>query len=105
MGNLKKTHHGTSRFKGVCWDRTKRKWMAYINVGGTRLTLGYFLQEEDAARAYDAVATREFGEYARPNFQEARREAVSASQPRPAVHVLATVGTDYLVGTQDLLWE
>jgi hypothetical protein len=56
-------HNGeytSSKYKGVCWNKTEKKWMAYIH----RKTLGYFRTEEEAALAYNAAATRDFGEFA-----------------------------------------
>lgn len=60
----------SSQFKGVTlcrWRRT-RQWQAQIQVNGRKKNLGYFAEEEDAARAYDAAAREAFGEYARTNF-------------------------------------
>ncbi len=43
----------SSRFKGVCFDKRCRKWVAYIRQNYTRTHLGYFEQEHDAALAYN----------------------------------------------------
>jgi hypothetical protein len=59
---------GTSRFRGVSWDKARGKWTAGIKENGTRRALGRFDNEEDAARAYDAAVTAAAGEFARPNF-------------------------------------
>lgn len=56
----------SSRYKGVVWYRNR--WVAQIGVSGESRYLGRFLNEEDAARAYDAAALEAFGEYAYPNF-------------------------------------
>ncbi len=58
----------TSRYKGVSWHRATLKWAAYIGVRGQQHHLGLFAAEEDAARAYDAVALAAWGEYACLNF-------------------------------------
>ena len=60
----KEKFHGRSRFKGVHrrWDG--RKWVAQIKVHNRRLSLGCFVDEEDAARAYNRAAREYFGEYA-----------------------------------------
>lgn len=57
----------SSRFKGVC-RRKDGRWVAYIQKGGVRRSLGAFGDEGDAARAYDAAAVELFGEYACLNF-------------------------------------
>ena len=61
---------GTSRYKGVSWARRQRKWKAQIRTDGRARGLGYFISEEDAARAYDTAAVAAWGEYARLNFRE-----------------------------------
>jgi len=58
---------GTSRYTGVCWDRSKGVWKAQINARGVFRHLGYFTSEEDAARAYNAAAEAAYGDYARLN--------------------------------------
>lgn len=60
---------GTSRFKGVYWDKSKSKWCAEIKIDRKKIHLGRFAVEEDAARAYDAAALRAWGEFARLNFE------------------------------------
>ena len=62
------TRTGTSRYKGVCWSKAKRKWQAGIQVDGKTKFLGYFHNEIEAARAYDVAARDLFGEYANLNF-------------------------------------
>ena len=62
-------HDGsTSRFKGVYWKKSIGRWVARISVEGKQKHLGYFRDEEEAARAYDKAARIAYGEYARLNF-------------------------------------
>ena len=63
-----KPRGGTSRYKGVSWNKEKGKWMAYINHNGKRIFLAYFTDETDAGTAYDNAALLLHGEYARCNF-------------------------------------
>jgi len=51
--NRKPFSNTTSKFRGVHWDKRKRKWRASITVNGKSRHLGYFDVEEDAAGAYD----------------------------------------------------
>jgi hypothetical protein len=58
---------GVSKFRGVTLRKNRPAcWKAVI--GSPARTLGCFLSEEDAARAYDAAAKVKYGEYARLNF-------------------------------------
>lgn len=58
----------SSRFRGVSWFKPTKRWRACIKVNQKYISLGYFLSEEDAARAYDDAARLHFGEFASPNF-------------------------------------
>lgn len=40
---------GTSEHRGVCWDRRRRKWMAYGQLNGRLHNLGRFDDEGEAA--------------------------------------------------------
>ena len=44
----------SSRFWGVSWDRREKKWKAYYrDADGKNRTIGYYDEEEEAARARD----------------------------------------------------
>ena len=49
--NEKVRSTNTSGTPGVYWDRDKRRWRAFIGVGGRRLNLGRFKDFNEAARA------------------------------------------------------
>jgi hypothetical protein len=59
----------TSGFKGVSFNKDVRKWEAYINCNRVRTRLGFHDSPEEAAYAYDNMARKLFGEFARPNYQ------------------------------------
>jgi AP2 domain len=54
--NQRKRLGCSSHYRGVCWNAQRQKWQAEIKVATNRRHLGHFKNEEDAARAYDAVA-------------------------------------------------
>lgn len=66
--NMKKRKDGSSRFKGVCWDKSRGTWNARVQ----EKFIGRFFDEENAALAYDKKARELFGEFARTNFQETK---------------------------------
>lgn len=64
----------SSKYKGVSWKSSHKKWAATISnprkgtAPRSRKHLGYFVEEEAAALAYDNAALELFGEFARPNL-------------------------------------
>lgn len=52
----------TSIYKGVSWSKFAKKWCAYIKIDFAKKHLGYFLKEEDAAKAYNEFAKENWGE-------------------------------------------
>lgn len=64
QANQRPWRGGSSQYKGVYRHRHGQKWAAMIQAGGDKRHLGLFASEEDAARAYDAAALAEWGEYA-----------------------------------------
>lgn len=60
-GNALKHKDNTSGKKGVCWDKSRNKWI--VRVG--KIYLGRFDKIEDAAIIYESAAIKYFGEFAR----------------------------------------
>lgn len=57
-----------SAYKGVVWNRGSRKWVAQIRVGTKNKYLGAFVDQTEAAMAYDIAAKTYFGPKAKLNF-------------------------------------
>ena len=49
--NKRKSVSNKSGYKGVCWDKRRKKWEAYIHFKGSKHFLGYFDKKEDAIKA------------------------------------------------------
>jgi len=67
MNTRKRQCSSTSIYKGVHWSSVKDKWQARIRIDGKKTHLGFFADEEEAARAYNIAALNHHGEYARIN--------------------------------------
>ena len=69
-GNRRPCQNTSIKFKGVCRDKARIKWMACIRVDRRQKYLGRFESEINAALAYDRAAVETFGEFALLNFEE-----------------------------------
>ena len=65
--NVRSKPGSSSRFLGVTFSKTHKKWAARIRTSEGRRLLGYFDDEAEAAREYHFAAKVEFGEHARGN--------------------------------------
>ncbi len=60
--------YGSSRYRGVHWDKKANKWRVMLSHKGKRYTVGRFHDEIAAAKAYDAKALEIIGRDAYLNF-------------------------------------
>lgn len=57
--------NNSSGYIGVYWNKREKKWTVKITVDGKDLSLGYFLDKEDAIAARKQAEIKYFGEYRR----------------------------------------
>ncbi len=62
--NRRGSRKASSKYKGVSWYKAYGKWMGYIRSDGKNVFLGYFSEEDNAARAYNRAARKLHGQYA-----------------------------------------
>jgi hypothetical protein len=67
--NTKSRGGASSKYLGVSWNSSRRKWQVQIEHQGVSKYVGVFTDELAAARAYDGVALMHHGSFARLNFQ------------------------------------
>jgi uncharacterized protein (UPF0210 family) len=68
--NCRRPKNCSSKYRGVSFHIKIRKWRAEIRYNGIRRHLGYFENEDDAAKAYDQAAKIYHGEFAVLNFPD-----------------------------------
>lgn len=68
--NRKHEKGSSSRYKGVFWEKSRKKWKSGIRCDGKPITLGFFVDEWEAAQRYNEAARELFGEFARLNIKE-----------------------------------
>ena len=64
LANKPKYKIGTSKYKGVSWDKHNNKWVSCIKYNQKNIHLGRFKNEIDAAKAYNERAKELFKEFA-----------------------------------------
>lgn len=65
--NKRKSENKSSKYKGVSWKKQAKKWVARITINRKLTNLGYFNTQESAAHAYNEMAMKYYGEYAKLN--------------------------------------
>lgn len=70
-----------SGYKGVSWLRDRQKWYASIRIDGRSVNLGTYDKVEDAANAYDRVAAKHHGSFARLNHQTVEPSPITSTTP------------------------
>jgi len=62
--NTKPQKNRSSKYKGVYWNKSRKKWCGQIMVCKKHIHIGYFDCEILAAKEYDKAASKHFGEFA-----------------------------------------
>lgn len=62
QNNQNKKSKTSSKYPGVCWNKQRNKWKAYITLNGKQKHLGYFMDEREAAKAYEKACRTYVGE-------------------------------------------
>lgn len=75
LDKRKKSRHRmagkSSKYSGVAWRNDSNKWRAIITINGKTKHLGSFLNEIDAAKAYDKFVYEVFKDIEMLNFKDA----------------------------------
>ena len=78
-GQAQATMGKSSMFRGVCWHTPTQKWIANIRIDGKLTRLGYFDDEETAARKYDEHTARLGGAVNCPSEEKLQAQAILTS--------------------------
>lgn len=68
MAGIKGAKNTSSKYVGVCFDKKASKWMAYITKNKKQYILGYFYNENEAAKARNEKALELYGPDAKLNI-------------------------------------
>jgi len=83
-----------SKYIGVDWSRSAKRWRSRISVNGKRINLGYFNSEIEAAKAYDKAAKKYHKEFAVLNLPR-RHKGTKNFRYGYLWHKFTLINTDY----------
>jgi hypothetical protein len=68
--NTRKKSGTTSRYLGVSWSVSHKKWQVQIRIDGKSTYVGRSVSELEAARLYDKAALEHYGRQAQTNLRQ-----------------------------------
>ena len=68
---VKSRVRGSCAMKGVSWDKSKKKYSAYVSINGKQKYIGLFKTERAAHEAYMKAARKHYGELANDGYEHA----------------------------------
>lgn len=96
----------SSRYKGVGWNKSDKRWQSRIKINGKTKHIGNYKDEIEAARAYDKKALEIFGEFAYLNFPDCQQPTAGefTKKVRTALGTALQCGraTGYLFDDEEL---
>lgn len=81
--NISLLTNNKSGFKGVSYNKKANKWESYITVLGKRIYGGLFNTAQEAARNYDVLSQKHFGQFAKGNGMDSTiipKKSINKSQ-------------------------
>lgn len=72
--NTRSLRESSSTYKGVSFFRRNGKWRSTIWYNGKQVSLGYFFNEIEAAKAYDKASLAYYKDFSCLNFPELKDE-------------------------------
>lgn len=82
MCNLVKRKNCTSSKRGVSWHKDSSKWIAQITHAGVNEYIGSFLNEKEAAIAFDKRARKLFGTFGSFNYPQINERSALTGKVR-----------------------
>lgn len=77
QSNQRRRSDNKTGFKGVYFDKNRRRWAVQVQASGKVRCVGRFDTPEEAARAYDTAARELHGAFARLNFPDNEASALT----------------------------